>query len=337
MKVLLHAMYVVVQTAFGVYMATRMRQAANTGDELGRMVYHVSAEGGTVALDVGDLPVSSPLAGQFKATLLRLNGALYAVRDSIASIQTASSEVASGSADLSQRTEQTASSLQQAASAMAQLTGSVRQSAESAAQANQLAGAAVQAAQRGGAVVAQVVTNMDDISAASKRIADIIGTIDGIAFQTNILALNAAVEAARAGEQGRGFAVVASEVRSLAKRSADAAREIKGLIGESTERVVSGSRLVQEAGQNMGEIVAGIQRVGAIIAEITAAAGEQHRGISAVNQSVSQLDGMTQQNAALVEQSTAAAESLQAQAAQMAEVINRFRLAAESADHSRLA
>ena len=326
LMILMHAGYVIMQTGFGIYMTTVMKRDAAAGEELGRLVDHVSGENGAVALDVDSVPVHTPQAQQLKRTLVLLNTAMTTVRDNIGNIQTASGEIAGGSADLSHRTEQTASSLQQTASSMEELTGSVRHSADAAAQANQMAGAAVQAAQRGGAVVEQVVTNMEDISTSSRRIADIIGTIDGIAFQTNILALNAAVEAARAGEQGRGFAVVAGEVRNLAQRSAEAAREIKTLISASVEKVESGSRLVQEAGTTMGEIVAGIQRVSDIIGEISAAAGEQRQGIGQVNQAVTQLDGMTQQNAALVEESAAAAESLKEQAAQMAVVLQRFRL-----------
>src|SRR3989344_3049764 len=222
----------------------------------------------------------------------------------------------------------TASSLQETASSMEELTSTVRQSADSAVQANQLAVSAAQVAQRGGEVVAQVVTTMDEINTSSKKIADIIGTIDGIAFQTNILALNAAVEAARAGEQGRGFAVVASEVRSLAQRSAQAAKEIKTLIGVSVEKVESGAALVQNAGTTMGEIVSSVRRVTDIIGEISAAASEQSQGIGQVNVAVTQLDQMTQQNAALVEESTAAAESLKDQASRLAEVVGAFRLGA---------
>ena len=330
LKVLVHAGYVVVQTGFEVYMAVLMRQAAHSGEEMGRLVDHLGA-GDSLALDVDRVAVSTPLALSLQRSLGRLNGAMLSVSRSTGNIQTASGEIASGSTDLSQRTEQTASSLQQTASAMAQLTGNVRQSAESAATANQLASSAVSAARRGGDVVKQVVANMDEISSSSKRIADIIGTIDGIAFQTNILALNAAVEAARAGEQGRGFAVVAGEVRSLAQRSAAAAREIKTLISASVERVASGSRLVQDAGSTMAEIVGGIQRVSDIIGEISAATAEQSKGIGSVNQAVTQLDGMTQQNAALVEQSAAAAESLRDQAGQLAVVIQAFRLSEQAA------
>ncbi|MBL0945868.1 MAG: Cache 3/Cache 2 fusion domain-containing protein [Hydrogenophaga sp.] len=248
------------------------------------------------------------------------------LRSAADSIGTASSEIASGNQDLSARTEQTASNLQETAASMEQLTSTVRNSADAARQANQLAASAAEIAQRGGSVVSQVVTTMDEINSASKKINDIIGVIDGIAFQTNILALNAAVEAARAGEQGRGFAVVAGEVRNLAQRSAEAAKEIKGLIGASVEKVETGSQLVADAGQTMGEIVASVQRVTDIIGEITAAAGEQSDGIGQVNVAVSQLDQMTQQNAALVEESAAAAQSLKDQAGRLTEVVQQFRI-----------
>jgi len=249
------------------------------------------------------------------------------VKQSTDNIATASAEIATGNQDLSHRTEQTASNLQQAASSMEQLTGTVKQSADSARQANQLASSAAEVAARGGSVVSQVVSTMDEINASSRKIGDIIGVIDGIAFQTNILALNAAVEAARAGEQGRGFAVVAGEVRSLAQRSAQAAREIKGLIGASVDRVDAGSRLVADAGQTMNEIVGSVQRVSDIIGEITAASSEQSDGIGNVTSAVTQLDQMTQQNSALVEESAAAAESLKDQARVLAEAVAVFRLA----------
>ncbi len=287
------------------------------------------------AIANGDLTGSSvPIEGEDEAShLMRslqhmqqaLQSLVSQLRTSADSIRTASVEIASGNQDLSNRTEQTASNLQQAASSMVQLTGTVRQTADSARTANQLANSASSAAAKGGEVVGQVVSTMDEINTSSKKISDIIGVIDSIAFQTNILALNAAVEAARAGEQGRGFAVVASEVRSLAQRSAEAAREIKTLIGASVERVEVGSRLVQEAGSSMTDIVSSVQRVSDIIGEITAAASEQSDGIEQVNQSVVQLDQMTQQNAALVEESAAAAESLKDQAEQLTDAVGKFR------------
>ena len=268
--------------------------------------------------------------GEVNTALAEMCGSLRTlvsqVRQSADSLAVASNEIASGNEDLSRRTEQAASSLQQTASSMEQLTGTVAQSSASATMANELATSAAAVAQRGGEVVSQVIATMDEISSSSKLIADITGTIDGIAFQTNILALNAAVEAARAGEQGRGFAVVAGEVRTLAQRSAEAAREIKRLIGTSADRVEAGARLVQDAGRTMDEVVEGVQRVSTAIAEITAAASEQTLGIGQVNGAVSQLDQMTQQNAALVEQSTAAAENLRQQASALAGVVGTFKL-----------
>jgi methyl-accepting chemotaxis protein len=280
---------------------------------------------GNLAVDLGHPPAGSLMAS-LQAMVGSLRTLVSQVRASTDSISTASTEIATGNQDLSARTEQTASSLQQTASSMEQLTGTVKQSADAARQANQLASSASSVAQRGGAVVSQVVSTMDEINASSKKIADIIGVIDGIAFQTNILALNAAVEAARAGEQGRGFAVVAGEVRNLAQRSAQAAKEIKSLIGASVEKVESGSKLVQDAGSTMDEIVASVRRVSDIIGEITAAASEQNDGIGQINVAVSQLDQMTQQNAALVEESAAAAESLREQAQRLAGVVGTFRL-----------
>ena len=263
--------------------------------------------------------------------VVRLRESLQTVRQASDQIGTASSEIASANLDLSQRTEQAASSLQQTASSMVELTGTVRQTAESARTANQLAASASAVAQRGGEAVAQVVTTMDQINASSRKISDIISMIDGIAFQTNILALNAAVEAARAGEQGRGFAVVATEVRSLAQRSAAAAREIKTLINASVERVETGSRLVTGAGETMSEIVASVRRVADIVGEISSAAGEQSLGIDRVNGAVTPLDQTTQQNAALVEESAATAESLREQASRLGKVVAGFQIEAARA------
>ena len=248
------------------------------------------------------------------------------VRESSESMLTASTEIAAGNQDLSNRTEQTASNLQSAASSMDELSKTVEHSAEAASQANRLADTASQQASTGGAVVDNVVSQMEQISQASRQIADIIGVIDGIAFQTNILALNAAVEAARAGEQGRGFAVVAGEVRSLAQRSAEAAREIKGLIGQSVERVEVGSQKVREAGTVMTEIVSSITRVSQAMGEIAEATRQQSSGIGLVSNSVTELDHMTQQNAALVEQSAAAADSLRQQARDLSQAVQRFHI-----------
>ena len=252
------------------------------------------------------------------------------VRTSTDTIGTASAEVAAGSLDLSSRTEQQASSLEETASSMEELTSTVKQNADNARQANTLAEAASNVAERGGRVIGEVVGTMEQINTSAGKIADIIGVIDGIAFQTNILALNAAVEAARAGEQGRGFAVVATEVRNLAQRSAAAAKEIKGLIGDSTQAVEAGSKLVTEAGATMSEIVESVRRVTDIMSEITAASTEQTAGIEQINEAVVQMDQVTQQNAALVEQAAAASAAMQEQTAKLAEAVSVFRVEAHS-------
>ena len=286
----------------------------------------------------GDLtsPVPAPQAGnrdELQALLARLGGMqarlaelVVGMRQASTSVAGASSEIAAGNSDLSARTEQTASNLEEIAASMEELLATVRHSADAAAQASTLAAGASSVAQRGREAVDRVVGTMDGIALSSRRIADITSVIDGIAFQTNILALNAAVEAARAGEQGRGFAVVASEVRSLAQRSATAAKEIGGLISDSVRQVDEGTQLVHAASGTMGEIVDSVQQVATIIGEISTAAREQTTGLSQVGEAVSQLDQMTQQNAALVEESSAAAQGLRVQAEQLAELVETFRL-----------
>lgn len=274
--------------------------------------------------------------GQLLQALKAMNESLVrtvsAVRGGTDTIATAASQIASGNEDLSSRTEEQASSLEETASSMEELTSTVKQNVDNARQANQLATSASQVALRGGNVVEQVVQTMSSIDASSKKIVDIISVIDGIAFQTNILALNAAVEAARAGEQGRGFAVVASEVRSLAQRSAAAAKEIKSLIDDSVEKVDAGSRLVGEAGATMNEIVESVKRVTDIMSEIAAASEEQSAGIEQVNQAIGQMDQVTQQNAALVEEAAAAAASMQEQTRKLASTVSIFKLDGRHAD-----
>jgi methyl-accepting chemotaxis protein len=290
------------------------------------------------AIAAGDLSVPIDTRADDKSSLLF---AMKAMRDSLVTIVSqvragtltianASGEISAGNHDLSGRSERQAGTLEETASSMEELTGTVRQNADNARQANALAESASNVAQRGGAVVAQVVQTMASINASSKQIAEIIGVIDGIAFQTNILALNAAVEAARAGEQGRGFAVVASEVRNLAQRSAAAAKEIKGLIGDSVAKVDNGARLVDEAGSTMEEIVTSVKRVTDIMAEISLASQEQSAGIEQVNQAIGQMDETTQQNAALVEQAGAAASALQEEAENLAQLVSVFRIAGAS-------
>jgi methyl-accepting chemotaxis protein len=273
--------------------------------------------------------------GQLMAALKEMNGALLdivtRVRSGTETIATASSEINSGNQDLSSRTEQQASSLEETASSMEELTSTVKQNADNARQANQLAAMASQTAVRGGEVVAQVVGTMGAINESAHRIADIISVIDGIAFQTNILALNAAVEAARAGEQGRGFAVVAGEVRTLAQRSAAAAKEVKELIGDSVEKVEAGSRLVDQAGSTMNEVVGSVQRVSDIISEISAASDEQRIGIEQINGAIVQMDQVTQQNAALVEQAAAAADAMQDQARELAGLVGTVQTGQDAA------
>jgi len=318
----------------GVVLTKRLRRLTQVRDAMrqvgegdGDLSRRINAEGEDELAQI---------AQSFNAFAAKLSGVLMQIRDASSSVRVASEEIASGNQDLSSRTEMAASSLEETSASMAQLTDTVRQNADAARQANQLAGQASSVAQHGGEVVGNVVATMEKINGASRKISDIIGVIDGIAFQTNILALNAAVEAARAGEQGRGFAVVAGEVRSLAQRSAEAAREIKTLISSSVEQVENGTRLVGDAGATMSDIVNAVQRVTDIMAEITASTSEQSASIGEVGQAVSHLDQMTQQNAALVEQGAAAAQSLRDQSARLAEVVGTFRLSADGGDAGRV-
>ncbi|PXW98537.1 methyl-accepting chemotaxis protein [Sphaerotilus hippei] len=323
-QILIHAGYVVVQAGFEIVMAQRMKSDMAAGDEVSALVERLT-DGEHIDLHLENEPAHTLLARQFKDAIARVARVVSEVQMATGSMSTASHQIAVGNQDLSSRTEEAASAIEQTASSMEQLTSTVSQTADSARTANQLAASAADAAQRGGQVVSQVVSSMEGISQSSRKIAEIIGVIDGIAFQTNILALNAAVEAARAGEQGRGFAVVAGEVRNLAQRAASSAREIKSLIGSSVDSVESGSRLVQEAGATMDEIVSSVLRVNDIIAEISSATSEQSGGLGQINVAINQLDQMTQQNAALVQQSTAAADSLHTQAGRLTDAVQAFR------------
>ncbi len=322
--ILAHAGYVIVQTAFELFFVIQLASSVRGSTEVAWLARHMK-DPTHIVLETSGVQVQAALAQDLKNMLAKTADAVRTVRDATQGIQVASSEIANGNLDLSRRTELTASHLQEAASSMEQLTSTVRLNAEAAREATTLAGSAAEVAQRGGQVVGEVVNTMDAISGSSRKIADIIGVIDGIAFQTNILALNASVEAARAGEQGRGFAVVAGEVRNLAQRSAQAASEIKTLINDSVDKVRGGSELVQQAGTTMQEIVSSVQRVSDLIGEISRVATEQSSGLAQVHGTVNQLDQMTQQNAALVEQSAAAASSMRDQVDRMAHAVMVFR------------
>ncbi|MHB1334073.1 MAG: methyl-accepting chemotaxis protein [Sulfuriferula sp.] len=312
---------------FAAFLITRslLKQLGGEPDYAAGIAERIAGGDLAVAIETNAHDQSSLLFAMktMRDSLVNIVGQVRSGTDTIA---TASSQIAAGNLDLSSRTEEQASSLEETASSMEELTSTVKQNADNARQANQLAVSASEVAVKGGAVVSRVVDTMGEINVSSKKIADIIGVIDGIAFQTNILALNAAVEAARAGEQGRGFAVVAGEVRNLAQRSASAAKEIKTLISDSLETVEGGAKLVDQAGATMNEIVESVKRVTDIMGEITAASQEQTSGIEQINQAISQMDEVTQQNAALVEQAAAASESLQDQAGNLAQVVSIFTL-----------
>jgi len=323
--VLVHAGYVVAETIVLCYLARVLQREAVQSAELHVSVAALQAANGAIDLRA-QLPARSDSGRALQKVIKLLQRALASVQHSVHNTSSASHQIALGSAELSQRTERQAASIRATVASMAELTGTVRQNAEHARQADVLAGSASSVAARGGQVVSQVVERMEAIDAASRRIADIIGVIDGIAFQTNILALNAAVEAARAGEQGRGFAVVASEVRNLAQRSAGAAREIKGLIEDSSAQVTAGSTLARQAGHTMAEVVDSVHKVSGIIGEISGASREQAQEIAAISVAVQAMDADTRDSAGMVREAAQAAGALKSEAAHLAEVVAVFHL-----------
>ncbi|MGK5020475.1 methyl-accepting chemotaxis protein [Janthinobacterium sp. LB2P10] len=325
--ILIHAFYVVAESSVLCYIAVMLHRDAIQAAELTISVATLTGgDDGTVDLRMAAQPAQSASAKLLQGAVQRMHGAMAGVQQGVEIIVVASREIANGNLDLSARTEQQASSLEETAASMEELTSNVKQNSDNARQANRLAISASGVAVQGGTVMTEMIETMASINASARKIVDIIGVIDGIAFQTNILALNAAVEAARAGEQGRGFAVVASEVRNLAQRSAIASKEIKLLIGDSVEKVEAGSKLVSQAGTTMEEIVASVKLVTDIMDEISTAGQEQEASILQINQAITEMDTVTQQNAALVEQAAAAAESLQDQAGNLEQVVQVFRL-----------
>lgn len=324
--VFVHAAYVVVESGVLVFMASILRRSAIQAGELESLVSRLAATEGRINLTLPDGERSSRLGRALATMLTTMHTAMQGVRDGAQTIAHASGEIAHGNVELAHRTEQQASNVEQTAAAMARLAETVRRNNESARQANVLAQSASAVAHRGGSAVREVVETMGQIHASSRQIVDIIGVIDGIAFQTNILALNAAVEAARAGEQGRGFAVVATEVRNLAHRSAAAAKEIKELIGNTVQTVEGGNRLVEQAGSTMLEVVDSVQRVTAIMGEMSNANLEQNEGIERINRAISDFDEATQQNSALVQEDTLASDELAREAQHLASLVASFDL-----------
>jgi methyl-accepting chemotaxis protein len=326
-KVVEHALYVVAEAVVLLFLAARAKRAYGTAEELMQLVAQLRSTEGVVDLSVASHRSHDPQVRRFTDAMAHIAHSIRTVRQSAEAVRGAAGEIASGNQSLSARTEEAASSIQQTAASVEEIAVSIQSSSTNAQDANALASQASNVATAGGDAVGRVVSTMTDIQQSSRKITDIIGTIDGIAFQTNILALNAAVEAARAGEQGRGFAVVAAEVRTLARRSADAAKEIKQLITSSVEQVETGSSLVNTTGSTISEVVDQVRRVNELVGRIASTSSEQNNGIAQINQAIGRLDQNTQHNAALVEQTAAAAESLQHQADEMARAVEVFRLA----------
>jgi len=331
MRVIEHALYVVVESIVLVLLALRARSDFATAEELMRIVEQIQGDDGTVNLQVSHLSARGRVSRKLLDALQHIETAIQQVNRSADAIRQASADIAHGNQSLSSRTEDAAASIAQTAASVEEIASTIRASVDNAHQANRLAGQASDVASRGGDAVHRVVDTMAGIQQSSRKITDIIGVIDGIAFQTNILALNAAVEAARAGEQGRGFAVVASEVRNLAQRSAEAAKEIKQLITRSVEQVDSGSSLVGSTGEIIGEVVEQVRRVSALVSEITVSSSEQNDGVGQINLAITRLDQTTQQNASMVEQTAAAAERLRQQSDELVAAMAVFRVSAQSA------
>ena len=331
MRVIEHALYVVVESIVLVLLALRARSDFATAEELMRIVEQIQGDDGTVNLQVSHLSAQGRVSRKLLDALQHIETAIQQVNRSADAIRQASADIAHGNQSLSSRTEDAAASIAQTAASVEEIVSTIRASVDNAHQANRLAGQASDVASRGGEAVHRVVDTMAGIQQSSRKITDIIGVIDGIAFQTNILALNAAVEAARAGEQGRGFAVVASEVRNLAQRSAEAAKEIKQLITRSVEQVDSGSSLVGSTGEIIGEVVEQVRRVSALVSEITVSSSEQNDGVGQINLAITRLDQTTQQNASMVEQTAAAAERLRQQSDELVAAMAVFRVSAQSA------